>query len=96
LVASGWPSPSDARDPLFPPDGCSPTGIVNSCRTWAPAPVGDPTEGTLTDALREGPLDPPDDPLGIDAPAPRQRAPLLTPARDRLGVVPRDALGVGR
>ncbi len=96
LVALAWPTVGAARDPLFPSEGCSPTSRLNSCRTWAPAPIGDPTDGPLTDTLRDGLLDPPDDPLGIDAPPPRQRGPLLTPAKDRLGVGPRDPLGVGR
>ena len=69
---------------------------LNSCRTRSPTPVGDPTDGPLTDALRDGPLDLPEDPLGIDAPQPQPRAPLLTPARDRLGVRTKDPLGVGR
>jgi hypothetical protein len=96
LVALALPTVAVARDPLFPPEGCSPTSRVNSCQTWSPAPVGDPTDGPLTDALRDGPLDPPDDPLGIDAPQPMPRAPLLTPTKDRLGVGTKDPLGVGK
>jgi hypothetical protein len=96
LVALAWPTLVEARDPLFPPEGCSPTGLVNSCHTWAPAPIGDPTDGPLTDTLRDGPLDPPEDPLGLDGVQPKARAPLLTPAKDRLGVGTKDPLGVGR
>lgn len=87
---------AEARDPLFSPEGCSPTSRFNSCTTRAPAPIGDPTDGPLTDALRNGPLDPPQDPLGIDAPKPKPRAPLLTPAKDRLGVGTKDPLGLGK
>ena len=85
LVALALPTVAEARDPLVPPEGCSPTSRLNSCQTRSPAPVGDPTDGPLTDTLPDGPLDPPKDPLGIDAAQPKPRAPLLTPAKDRLG-----------
>jgi hypothetical protein len=86
LLALAWPALAEARDPLFPPEGCSPTSLVNSCRTRAPAPIGDPTDGPLTDTLRDGPLDPPKDPLGLDPIQPKSRGPLLAPAKDRLGI----------
>lgn len=95
LVALGLPTAAQARDPLVPPEGCSLLSRFNSCRTWTPGPVGSATDGPLTDTLPEGPLDPPKDPLGIDAEPPKQRAPLLTPAKDRLGGT-KDPLGVGQ
>ena len=95
VAAILWPIAAEARDPLFPAEGCSPTSRVNSCSTRSPAPVGGPTDGPLTDTLRDDPLDPPDDPLGIDAVQPKPRAPLLTPAKDRLGGT-KNPLGIGR
>lgn len=85
-----------ARDPLLPPKGCSPTNKFNSCRIWAPTPIGDPTDGPLTHTLRDGPLDQPKDPLGLDPAPSKQRAPLLAPAKDRLGVGTKNPLGVGK
>jgi hypothetical protein len=78
---------AEARESLFPPAGCTATSRINPCPTRAlPTTVGDPTDGPLTDALREGPLDPPKDPLGLDPIERVSPGPLLTPARDRLGV----------
>jgi hypothetical protein len=87
LAALALPVIAEARESLFPPAGCSATSRINPCPTRTlPAPVGDPTDGPLTDALRDGPLDPPKDPLGFDPIEPAPRGPLLTPAKDRLGV----------
>lgn len=95
LVALAWPTVAGARDPLSPPEGCSSTSRFNACRTWAPGPIGDPTDGPLTDTVRDGPLDPPKDPLGFDPAPQKPRAPLLTPARDRLGGT-KNPLGIGQ
>lgn len=95
LFALALPTATEARDPLFPSQGCSPTSRLHSCRTWAPGPIGNPTDGPLTDSLREGPLDPPKDPLGFDPIPQKTRGPLLTPTRDRLGGGNRNPLGVG-
>jgi hypothetical protein len=72
---------------LFPPDGCSPTSRFNPCLTrMLPAPVGDPTDGPLTEAMRQGPLDLPPDPLDFTIREPEKPGePVLAPARDRLG-----------
>jgi len=85
LAALALPMAAEARDPLVAPEGCSPTSRLNSCQTRSPAPVRS-TDGPLTDTLPDGQLDPPKNPLGIDAAQPKARAPLLTPAKDRLGV----------
>jgi hypothetical protein len=95
LAAAGAPTIAEARDPLVQPEGCSLLSRFNSCRTWSPGPVATPTDGPLTDTLPDDPLDLPKDPLGIDAAPPKQRAPLLTPARDRLGGT-KNPLGVGQ
>lgn len=76
----------DSLQALFPRDGCSPGSRINPCQDRAPrAPAGDTATGPLTDALRDGPLDPPRGPLGSDAPEPSVRPLLLAPAHDRLG-----------
>jgi hypothetical protein len=86
MVAGAPAADAQTRQSLFPAEGCSPASRINPCaRRALPAPAGDPTDGPLTDALNSGPLDPPKDPLGFDAPAPAPRAPLLAPAKDRLG-----------
>lgn len=90
-----WPTEAAARDPLFPPEGCSPDSRFNSCQTRSPVPIGNPTEGPLTDTLPDGLLDPPKDPLGFDPIPQRTRGPLLTPTRDRLGGGNKNPLGVG-
>jgi len=96
MLALAWPTDAGARDPLFPPEGCSPTSRLNSCRTRTPAPVGNPTYGPLTDTVGDGLLDPPKDPLGLDPIPQKSRGPLLSPTRDRLGGSKRNPLGVGR
>ena len=76
---------AQTRESLFPQEGCSPTSRINPCPTRAPqSPMGDPGGGPLTDPFETGPLDPPKDPLGFDARQPSPRAPLLSPAKDRL------------
>jgi hypothetical protein len=87
---------AEAKDAQFPSVGCAPSSRFDPCRSRVPVPLGDPTDGPLTDDLRDGPLDPPDDPLGIEATPFRSPGPLLTPTKDRLRVGPRDRLGVGR
>ncbi len=78
----------EARESLFPPPGCSPTSKINPCRTRTPpAPVGDPTDGPLTEELRDGPLDMKPDPLGYDAPR-MEISPLRLKG-------PKDPLGMG-
>jgi hypothetical protein len=86
----------EAKDSEFPSAGCWAASRFDPCRSRVATPIGDPTEGALTDDLRDGPLDPPDDPLGIEATPFRSPGLLLAPARDRLGVKPRDRLGTGR
>ena len=62
--------PRETRS-IYPGRGCSTSGRINPCGTnRIPKPVGNPTNGPLTDAIRRGPLDPPRDPLGIDADLP--------------------------
>jgi hypothetical protein len=57
-----------ANQSIYPRQGCSP---LNPCTTRrVPAPVGNPTDGPLTDSIRRGPLDRPRDPLGLDAELP--------------------------
>lgn len=66
--------------------GCSTFGGVSPCGTRRPpAPVGDPTDGPLTEDLRRGPLDPKPDPLGLDAelPMPRNVEPQRLPSQKR-------------
>lgn len=76
---------AQTRQSLFPPEGCSPTSRINPCaKRTLKSPMGDPNQGPLTDPFDTDPLDPPKDPLGFDAPLPSPRAPLLSPARDRL------------
>ena len=59
------------RSSLFPNSGCSSLSRINPCGTRRlPAPVGDPTDGPLTDELRKQPLDFKPDPLGLDAELP--------------------------
>ncbi len=96
LLALVLPVAAAATDAQFPSEGCRPGSRFDPCRSRIPAPVGDPTDGSLTKALRTGPLDPPEDPLGVDAPLFVPRDPLLSPAKDRLGAGPKDKLGVGR
>jgi hypothetical protein len=77
---------AQTRQSLFPQEGCSPTSRINPCPTRSfQSPMGDPSSGPLTDPFETDPLDPPKDPLGFDAPLPAPRAPLLSPAKDRLG-----------
>ena len=74
------------RSSLFPGGGCSSFGGVNTCgNRRLPAPVGDPTDGPLTDSLRKGPLDPRPDPLGMDAelPVPKNIEPQTLPSQKR-------------
>lgn len=62
---------ADIRDTLFPKEGCSPFSRTSPCATRSvPAPVGDPTDGPLTEKVRKGPLDPRPDPLGPKAKLP--------------------------
>jgi hypothetical protein len=56
------------RSSLFPKEGCSALSRTNPCDTRRlPSPLGDPTDGPLTESTRRGPLDPKPDPLGLDA-----------------------------
>lgn len=74
------------RSSLFPGGGCSSFGGVNPCGSRRlPAPVGDPTDGPLTDSIRKGPLDPKPDPLGIEAelPVPKDIEPQALPSQKR-------------
>lgn len=88
LAALSVSTAAQARDSLFPREGCTPTSRINPCQTRAlPAPVGDPTDGPLTEDLRDGPLDMKPDPLGYDAPR-MEIAPLRLKA-------PKDPLGMG-
>ena len=64
--------------------GCSSLSRINPCTTRRiPAPVGNPTSGPLTESTRRGPLDRPDDPLGIDAdlPMPKDIVPQTLPSQ---------------
>ena len=96
LAALALPTAIEAKDAGFPSVGCWSASRFDPCRSRVPTPIGDPTDGPLTDDLRDGPLDPPDDPLGIEANPFRSPGPLLAPAKDRLGVKPKDRLGTGR
>jgi hypothetical protein len=59
---------AQVRSSLFPKEGCSSLSRTNPCNTRRlPGPMGDPTDGPLTDSLRQGPLDRKPDPLGFDA-----------------------------
>ena len=59
---------AQVRSSLFPREGCSSLSRTNPCNTRRlPSPLGDPTDGPLTDSLRQGPLDRKPDPLGLDA-----------------------------
>jgi hypothetical protein len=59
---------AQVRTSLFPKEGCSSLSRTNPCDTRRPpSPLGDPTDGPLTDSTRRGPLDPKPDPLGLDA-----------------------------
>lgn len=73
------------RNSLFPNSGCSNLSRLNPCGTRRlPAPVGDPTDGPLTDDFRKGPLDSKPDPLGMDAElpaAPKKIVPQTLPSQ---------------
>ncbi|MCC6791448.1 MAG: hypothetical protein IT336_07190 [Thermomicrobiales bacterium] len=96
LATLALPLAIEARDAEFPSLGCWSASRFDPCRSRVATPIGDPTEGPLTDDLRNGPLDPPDDPLGVEANPFRSPGLLLTPTKDRLGVKPKDHLGTGR
>ncbi len=84
LFATG--AVAQTRPSLFPKEGCSSFSRTNPCDTRrVPTPLGDPTDGPLTDSLRTGPLDRKPDPLGRDAETERWKPvePQLLPSQQQ-------------